>query len=127
MNKGTKLYSILRRKCPQCQEGEFFLSHPYDLKKIGDTYESCKSCNLKYSREPGFYYGAMYVAYGLGVMLFVALWAILNFGFKDVQIGWQITIIMVSILMLGPYLYALSKIIWLNMFVKYDKDALIKK
>jgi uncharacterized protein (DUF983 family) len=123
MNKGTKLYSILRRKCPQCNEGEFFISHPYNLKRIGDTHESCENCNLKYEREPGFYYGAMFVSYGLGVMVFVGLWALLNFAFVDVHVGWQIAFILVSIVLLGPYLYALSKIIWINMFVKYDKDA----
>lgn len=127
MNKGTKLYSILRRKCPQCHEGEFFVSHPYNLKRIGDTHETCKSCNLKYEREPGFYYGAMFVSYALGVIVFVGLWALMHFAFPEVHVGWQITIILVSISLLGPYLYALSKIIWINMFVKYDKNSLSSK
>lgn len=122
MKKGTKLYSIFKMKCPQCHEGDFFESHPYNLRKAGDIHEKCSVCGVKYSKEPGFYYGAMYVSYGLGVGLFVALWVLFNLFFKDISVGVQIfTIIALSIL-LTPYLYALSKIIWANIFIKYDNN-----
>ena len=77
--KGSRLYSVFRMKCPRCHEGDFFISHPYNLKKAGDIHENCPNCGLKYSKEPGFYYGAMYVSYALGVGLFVALWVALNY------------------------------------------------
>lgn len=120
--KGSKLYSIFKMKCPRCQEGDFFVSHPYDLKNAGDTHENCPSCGLKYSKEPGFYYGAMYVAYALGVALFVALWVSFNLFFPSVRAGIQVTVIALASLLTGPYLYALSKIIWANLFVKFDKE-----
>ena len=123
VGKGSKLYSIFKMKCPQCQEGEFFVSHPYDLKKAGDLHENCSKCGLKYSKEPGFYYGAMYVNYALGVALFVALWVSFNLFFPDVSVGWQIGLIIFFTVILTPYMYALSKIIWANFFIKYDKDA----
>lgn len=120
ISKGSKLYSIFRMKCPSCQNGDFFVSHSYDLRKIGDIHERCSSCGLKYEREPGFYYGAMYVAYGLGVALFVALWASFNLFFPQLSVGIQILVIIISILALSPLIYALSKIIWANMFIDYD-------
>jgi len=123
VGKGSKLYSIFKMKCPQCQEGEFFVSHPYDLKKAGDLHVNCSICGLKYSKEPGFYYGAMYVNYALGVALFVALWVSFNLFFRDVSVGWQIGLIIFFTVILTPYMYALSKIIWANIFIKYDKDA----
>lgn len=123
VGKGSKLYSIFKMKCPQCQEGEFFVSHPYDLKKAGDLHENCSNCGLKYSKEPGFYYGAMYVNYALGVALFVTLWVSFNLFFPDVSVGWQIGLIIFFTVILTPYMYALSKIIWANFFIKYDKDA----
>lgn len=123
VGKGSKLYSIFKMKCPQCQEGEFFESHPYDLKKAGDLHENCSKCGLKYSKEPGFYYGAMYVNYALGVALFVTLWVSFNLFFPDVSVGWQIGLIIFFTVILTPYMYALSKIIWANFFIKYDKDA----
>jgi uncharacterized protein (DUF983 family) len=122
--KGSRLYSIFKMRCPKCQEGDFMVSHPYDLSNVGEIHEHCNVCGLKYSKEPGFYYGAMYVAYALGVALFVTLWVSFNLFFDNVSIGWQIGIIIFASILLAPYLYALSKIIWANMFIKYDKDAI---
>lgn len=119
--KGSKLYSIFKMKCPRCQEGEFFVSHPYDLKHAGDIHQNCSECGLKYSKEPGFYYGAMYVSYALGVALFVTLWTSFNLFFPNVSIGIQLTSIITATILLTPYLYALSKIIWANLFIKYER------
>lgn len=119
--KGTRMYSILRMKCPRCQEGQFFVSHTYDLKKAGEVLKECPNCGLKYSKEPGFYYGAMYVSYALAVALFVTLWTSFNLFFPATPIGMQIFIIIAATVILTPYLYALSKIIWANFFMKYDR------
>lgn len=127
LKKGTILFSVFKFKCPKCQEGDFFVSRPYDLSKAGEIHEHCNVCGVKYAKEPGFYYGAMYVAYALAVALFVTLWTSFNLFFDNVSIGWQIGIIVVATLVLTPYLYALSKIIWANMFIKYDKDASKRK
>lgn len=124
IRKGSKLYSVFKGKCPQCQEGDFFVSHPYDLSHMGDVKESCNKCGLKYSKEPGFYYGAMYVAYALGVATFVTFWVSLNLFFNEVSTGVQIAVVLLAIILSGPYLFSLSKIIWANMFISYQKDAL---
>jgi len=120
VSKGSKLYSITKFKCPRCQEDEFFVSHPYDLSKIGDIKEHCSECGLKYEKEPGFYYGAMYVAYALGVALFVSLWTSFNLFFPSVGVGMQILVIIVATVVFSPFIYALSKIIWANMFIGYE-------
>ena len=119
--KGSRLYSIFKMKCPRCHEGDFFESHPYDLRKAGNIHKNCSNCGLKYSKEPGFYYGAMYVSYALGVGLFVGLWGLMNLIFPIESTGAQISIIIGASLLLTPYLYALSKIIWAYFFIKYDR------
>jgi uncharacterized protein (DUF983 family) len=81
--KGTKLYSIFKLKCPKCHEGEFFESRLYDLKKLGHVLEECPTCKTSYVPEPGFYFGAMYVSYALGVALFVTIWASSNWFFSS--------------------------------------------
>lgn len=123
VGKGSKLYSIFKMKCPRCQEGDFFVSHPYDLKKAGDIYKECPKCGLKYSKEPGFYYGAMYVSYALGVALFVTLWVSFNLFFPDTSAGIQVTIVAILALLTAPYFYALSKIIWANLFIKFEAES----
>lgn len=120
--KGSKLYSITKMKCPQCQEGDFFISHPYDLRHAGEIHEHCSVCGLKYSKEPGFYYGAMYVSYALGVAVFVTLWVAMNLFFSRLSTAWQIFMIIFISLLITPYLYALSKIIWANFFIRYDRN-----
>lgn len=71
--------------------------------------------------EPGFYQGAMYVSYALGVALFVTLWVSFNLFFPSLSTGAQVGIVAVSSLVLTPIMYALSKIIWANLFIKFDK------
>lgn len=117
--KGTKLYSIFKRKCPVCQEGDFFKSRPYDLKNIGKIHDNCQSCNEKFSKEPGFYYGAMYVSYGLGVALFVAVFLLTYLIYPQSSAFIYIAIIALAMIVLGPFIYELSKIIWANMFMSY--------
>lgn len=123
LGKGSKLYSIFNKKCPQCHEGEFFVSSSYDLKHIGDIKDHCEHCGLKYEREPGFYYGAMYVAYALGVATFVTFWVSMNLFFNNLSIIIQIAVVITAIVILSPWLYTLSKIIWANMFIGYKSDS----
>ncbi|MDG1189244.1 MAG: DUF983 domain-containing protein [Flavobacteriales bacterium] len=119
IKKGTKLFSILKFKCPTCHEGDFFLSHPYNLKKIGDLHTKCSKCGLKFSKEPGFYFGAMYVSYGLGIAIFVAVFvanSILNLGLSLFNMFMTVGVILFAS---TPYLFHLSKIIWANIFFHY--------
>lgn len=115
----SKLYSILNFKCPYCHQGDFFVAHPYDLKRVGDLHERCSACKRKYSIEPGFYFGAMFVSYALGVALVMSIWVAFLVLAPDTEPHWQVGAIGVVMLLAGPYLYALSKIIWANMFFEY--------
>ncbi|MBL7963394.1 MAG: DUF983 domain-containing protein [Flavobacteriales bacterium] len=117
--KGTKLYSIVHSKCPFCHEGQFFVSHPYDLAHAGDLLAACPVCQEKYSREPGFYYGAMYVSYAIGVAVCVSLWVAFLVLAPATPLGWQVGAIAGVMVLAAPWFYALSKILWANMFFSY--------
>jgi uncharacterized protein (DUF983 family) len=91
---------------------------------VGDLHEQCPRCGLKYEPEPGFYYGAMYVAYALGVALFVTIWVSFILFIPAASVWWQIGTIIFATVALGPCLYALSKIIWANFFMHYDQKAI---
>ena len=120
--KGTKLYSIVRMKCPRCHEGSFYKGHPYKFSTMGEVKESCSKCNLKYSIEPSFYQGSYYVAYALGVALFVVVWILKLIFFPESGPGLLLISILLSLLVFSPLMYALSKIVWINFFIKYEKD-----
>jgi uncharacterized protein (DUF983 family) len=119
INKSSMLYSVVKFKCPQCHEGNFFVSNPYNLKKTGKLHDHCSECGLKFAKEPGFYYGAMYVSYGFGVAVFIAVVVLYYLIFRRVD-AWNMLIIIAAISVLtAPLSLALSKIIWANIFIRY--------
>jgi len=124
IEKGTAMYSIVKGKCPRCHEGDFFISHPYDLKNTGKPHEYCSECGLRLLKEPGFYFGAMYVSYAFAVMIFVAVVVGYYLIFRSVDAWNMLIIIGIISVITAPLMYAYSKIIWINIFEKYKKDAI---
>lgn len=39
--------------------------------------ERCAACDLRFEREPGYFLGAMYISYGLGLVLVAVIAALL--------------------------------------------------
>lgn len=120
IQKGTKLYSIVNRKCPHCHEGEFFVTrNPYDLSRTGDLLGSCSVCHRKFEPEPGFYYGGMYVSYGLAVGLcvavYVAMGVLVPATTPTTRLFWVLGLLVGT----APVMYAWSKILWANLFIPY--------
>jgi uncharacterized protein (DUF983 family) len=120
LKRGTKLFSILKMRCPKCNKGRFYESHPYNLKKSGEVKKECNNCNLKYDMEPGFFQGSYYVSYGLGVALFVAIFVLKMLILPDLAYLSTLILMVVVLLILAPLLFALSKIIWINLFVPFN-------
>ncbi|WP_417600049.1 DUF983 domain-containing protein [Owenweeksia hongkongensis] len=120
--KGSKLYSIFKYKCPRCHQGDVFKSKSsYNLPKMFDMHEQCSNCELRYEFEPGFFYGAMYVSYGLTVALGVATYVLMQMFF-EASVA-QIILVLVGVLIIGsPLVLRLSRIIWMNLFIKYEPE-----
>ncbi len=121
LGKGSKLYSILFLKCPRCHSGDFLEANPYRLRNFNKVKEKCSKCKLKYSLEPSFYTGSMYVSYGIGVAVSVAVYVLnLIFGL-DLEISTIFISIVIVLVLAMPYIAAISKSIWANFFFSYDK------
>lgn len=118
--KNTSLYSLLFLKCARCRQGAFLDSHPYKISNFNKVKKECPKCQLKYSIEPSFYYGSMYVSYGVGVALAVAVYVILYLlGYGD-DPAIAFTAIVFNLILLFPYIGAVSKSIWAHFFFKFD-------
>ncbi|PCH72449.1 MAG: DUF983 domain-containing protein [Flavobacteriaceae bacterium] len=118
--KGSKLYSIFNNKCPRCNEGDFMKNNTkFGLIKSVKMHESCTICNLKYMIEPSFFYGAMYVTYGLTIALSVAAF-IIAYGIFGLSFVYSTVAIAITVIGFIPITIRLSRIIWINMFVSYD-------
>jgi uncharacterized protein (DUF983 family) len=122
LKKGLKINSILTGSCPRCQEENMYVEkNPYKLSKVYTMHETCSHCHLRYEIEPSFFYGAMYVAYGVsiafGVAIFVITKLILGLPAKTSFIALGI-----GIFVLMPVTARIARNIYINMFVNYDKD-----
>ena len=120
LKKGSKLYSVFHNKCPQCQAGNFF-RYPLSLKLNHNLkiYDNCDSCVLKYMIEPSFFYGAMYVSYGLTVALAVAIFV---FGHLfHLSLITSFIAILVILIGLTPVTMRISRLVYINMFVHYKE------
>lgn len=120
------LLSLLRLKCPQCRSGKMFSNAPYALIGFPKVLERCPNCKVKFSQEPSFFYGSMYVSYALGVGLAIVVFFLLYF------LGWVqsptpiFIAIVVVISILSPYIYQLSKVMWASFFIPYRGEVKTK-
>ncbi|KIA87479.1 DUF983 domain-containing protein [Flavobacterium sp. AED] len=126
LKKGSKLYSILTGTCPKCQNESMYLDkNPLHIDKVLKMHENCSHCGLKYQIEPSFFYGAMYVSYGLnvgvGIAAFIIAFVIFGSSLKVAFIA-----IIASLILLFPFILRLSRNIYINMFVSYDPKANLK-
>lgn len=127
LKKGLKLNSILTGSCPKCQnESMYSDKNPLHLTKVLKMNEKCSHCGLKYQLEPSFFYGAMYVSYGLNVALGIAAF-IISFIFFGMTIEEAFLSIIISLVVLFPFILRLSRNIYINMFVSYDPKAGLNK
>ncbi len=123
-----KLYSVFTGTCPKCNEGRVFIyRNPYNLKHIGKMNRRCDKCGQDFLPEPGFYFGAGYVSYALGVAIAVTISVAMSPWipfFKNFEL--YATVIIGTILILTPALFRASRLGWLNFFFKYDPHAIEK-
>lgn len=121
LKKGSKLYSILTGSCPRCQKESMYLDNNLlHLNKILKMNDHCSHCGLKYQIEPSFFYGAMYVSYGLNVAIGIAAFVV-AFVLFNASIGTAFVTIVLSIIVLYPLVMRLSRSIYINMFVSYEE------
>jgi len=122
MLKGTKLYSIFTGTCPVCQNESMYTSRNlYNPSKTQEMRERCSHCDTKYKIEPSFFYGSMYVSYGVGVGIAMAAFLLGYFVFELSRWNIFLIIAFMSIFSL-PVVIRLSRNIWINIFMDYNKE-----
>lgn len=116
------IYSMLFNKCSRCHKGDVFThKNPYDLKHMFSMHESCDHCHLTYQKEPGFFYGAMYVSYALSAGWFIVWYFVQNLFLNIDTLGFVIGFC-ASVIIMSPLSIRWSRLIWLNFFYSYKKE-----
>ena len=122
--KESKLYSIVTVKCPKCHKGNMFPAGTlYQVTKFDKMYESCPCCNQTFEPEPGYYYGAMFVSYGITTAIFFAVLAALSFFVDEITMTMVLLSITGVVVTLTPIIFRLSRSIWINIFMSYSPEA----
>jgi len=123
MNSKTSILgSIISGTCPRCHGDQMYVnSNPYVITQTMQMHEQCGKCGLKYSIEPNFFFGAMFVSYGLAVFVGILIFAI-SFLVLKTALDTAFIAILIGLILLMPIITRLSRNIYIAMFVRYRPD-----
>lgn len=114
-----RLGPIVKSKCPNCEKGPVFASGGNILKLKGPQMnETCPECQYKFEREPGYFFGAMFISYGLTIAQAMAVYFVIWTIGVDLSVDMIMLIItLVLVVLLFPNFRA-SRVIWMYIFTK---------
>lgn len=96
--------------------------NPYNISESMKMHDHCDHCGTKYKMEPNFFFGAMYVSYGLAVLIGILIFLVGHFALQ-LPVKTTFIAIVVILMVLMPWVTRLSRNIYINMFIGYDPDA----
>jgi uncharacterized protein (DUF983 family) len=115
----STLQSILRQRCPRCRLGAIFRYSIF--RGFPKMYERCPVCDLKFARESGYFLGAMYVSYALGLVI-IALIAALLWSMTKWWITKDIISAVVLFLPLAPTITLFARVLWIYLDQTIDPE-----
>jgi len=127
----SQWHGITHSKCPRCRVGKAFIGSTYSL-KVQKMNEYCPHCGLKFEREPGYFYVAMFVSYALNVaQMITAGVAAYIFGLKlEYDNLWYfVGILSLTSILFSPFNYRYSRMIllyWLSPGLNYEPNRSTK-
>jgi uncharacterized protein (DUF983 family) len=117
--KPSTLRCILQQRCPRCRMCGIFRYSIF--RGFPKMCERCAICDLKFEREPGYFLGAMYLSYGLGVLIMAPIALLLWF-----LTGWPITkvILWAAVLFLpfAPTITLFARVLWIYLDQSVDPE-----
>ncbi|SEI58684.1 Uncharacterized conserved protein, DUF983 family [Dyadobacter koreensis] len=120
----SKLYSVVRLKCPRCHKGNLFTKpNPYSFKNSLKMPDRCLVCNQDFQIEPGFYIGALWTSFPIVIFIMTFL-SVLLLVFVKMQLEWFFVVITIILFSLQPIIIRLGRAIWINIFVDFDVETM---
>tara|TARA_R110002073_G_scaffold108336_5_gene243474 strand:- start:46014 stop:46364 length:351 start_codon:yes stop_codon:yes gene_type:complete len=111
-----KVIDALKCKCPNCKDGRMFNKlGNFLLFKVPKMNVRCKECNFKFEKEPGFFFGAMFVSYALVAAEMITSVIVFKFFVNFSYINVLFATIIVALL-LSTINFRVSRSIWVRMF-----------
>lgn len=112
--------AMWNNKCPRCRKGDIFIK-PLDILNPLDMPESCSICGQATEPEPGFYYGAMFLSYGIASLILLPTTLFMLFYFK---LSFTTTFIIMGLIVVAGFFKLLrgSRSLYFHLVVKYNKE-----
>lgn len=109
----SEIKSAIEGKCPRCRTGNMFAA-PLLSFKSQKMLERCPACDLKFEKEPGYFYVAMYVSYAMSVAELVAACVATYILSGNLESPWLYVIVALTVtILLAPFNNRYSRIILL--------------
>ena len=119
----SQIKAALHAKCPRCRQENMFRGKIYAL-KAQKMNEMCAHCGLRYEREPGYFYVAMFVSYALAMAEMIAACVGFYFITGYMEGPWPYLIATIgTVITLSPLNYRYSRVIlmyWLTPGIQYQ-------
>src|SRR5262245_35645022 len=97
---------MLLQRCPRCRTGRLF-------RGMFTMNDPCPVCGLIFEREPGYFFGAMYVSYGMAVVILTPIFFWLQWLLPDWPGPVVALLAVLPYLPLVPAVFRYSRVIWL--------------
>ena len=115
----SAIYGILHQLCPRCRDGKIFRRSVWLLPPMN---ERCPACGLKFEREAGYFLGAMYISYGLGLGI-IAILSALAWKLTKWPIMKSVIAGVVLFVPLVPVVTWMARVLWIYMDQAIDPDV----
>jgi uncharacterized protein (DUF983 family) len=120
----SEFKSALHAKCPKCRKGNMFANSMYGLSGQ-KMYTKCPYCNFQFEIEPGYFYVAMFVSYGMNVIEMVTF-GIGTYMLTHSESPWlYIGVLFAVTFILSPFNYRYARVMllyWLTPNLHYDPE-----
>ena len=101
-----KWLALARMRCPHCCKGRIY-------ERGMKMNERCPACGLLFEREPGYFMGALYVSYGLAVIMLLMGMGIISSLLPAVDLGWVVLMSAACFVPFVPVVTRYSRVIWI--------------
>lgn len=83
----------------------------------------CPVCALAFAREPGYFTGAMYLSYALGIPIIAVFTLIAWLIWRDWPIWRLVLVAWVAFLPLVPWVFRASRVLWIHFDRAIDPEV----
>lgn len=109
--RGISLRALLLGRCPRCHEGPIF--PPLFSAGALSMHKRCSVCDLDFEPDTGYFLGAMYFSYGIGVLTILPVAIAMALVIEASLVVTMVVAVLQTVLTM-LFMYRASRVAWLH-------------